>query len=147
MKTVNQVIKLKTKGEFEFIDLTDRVEGFVKQSGIRSGLINIQTFHTTAPLLLNEKEPLLLEDFKDHFRKLSPKEIYYHHNDFAKRTVNMCEDECKNGHSHCLAMHLPSNLTLNIIDRKLQLGRWQRIFLIELDHARERKVQFQILGD
>lgn len=147
MKTTAKTIELKTQEEFYFIDLTEKIEEFVRESRIKNGLVNIQTLHTTAPLFLNENEPLLLEDFKNHLRKLSPKEADYNHNDFARRTINVCKDECENGHSHCLALHLPVNLTLNIIDGKLQLGQWQSIFLVELDKPRERKIQIQVMGD
>ena len=118
----------------------------MKESGIRNGFVNIQTLHTTCPLILNENEPLLLEDFKNHLAQLSPCDLPYRHNDFTIRTVNICDNECKNGHSHCLALHFPSNLTLNIIDGKLQLGQWQRIFAVELDKPRLRKIQIQMIG-
>jgi secondary thiamine-phosphate synthase enzyme len=147
MKIVSQTIELDTKADLEFIDLTERVRDFVKKSRVRNGLVNVQTLHTTAPLLLNEAEPLLMEDFKKHLKELSPRDLDYNHNDFKRRTVNMCDGECKNGHSHCLAMHLPSNLTLNISNNELQFGQWQRIFLIELDRPRHRIVQLQILGE
>ena len=147
MKVSNKTFGLRTKKEFDFIDLTQEVEKFVTESQIKNGFLNIQTLHTTAPLFLNENEPLLLEDFRTHLEKLSPKEVNYHHNDFIRRAVNLCEGECKNGHSHCLALHLPSNLALNIIEGKLQLGQWQRIFLVELDKPRQRKVQVQIMGE
>ncbi len=146
MTIVNQTIKFHTKKEFYFLDLTKEVEKFAKESQMKNGLLNIQTLHTTCPLFLNENEPLLLEDFVNHLKKLSPKNLNYNHNDFTRRTINMCQDECKNGHSHCLALHFPSNLTLNIIDGKLQLGQWQRIFAVELDKPRQRKIQFQIIG-
>jgi len=61
--------------------------------------------------------------------------------------VNMCDDECVNGHSHCKAILLPTSVTLNIVDSKLQLGQWQRIFIRELDRSRPRKVQIQIIGE
>ncbi len=147
MQIASKTIELQTKGEFDFIDLTEESEKFLQKSQIKNGLVNFQTLHTTCPLFLNENEPLLLEDFKNHLEKLSPKNLKYNHNDFTQRTVNVCEDECKNGHSHCQALHLPSNLTLNIIDGKLQLGQWQRIFLVELDKPKLRKVQIQILGE
>jgi secondary thiamine-phosphate synthase enzyme len=146
MKITTKTIELKTQKEFDFIDLTEEVKKLIQESQIKNGLINIQTLHTTCPLFLNENEPLLLEDFKNHLKKLSPKEAKYNHNDFTKRTVNMCKEECQNGHSHCLALHFPPNLVLNIIDGKLQLGHWQRIFLVELDKSRERRVQVQIIG-
>jgi len=147
MKLQSKTLKFQTKGEFDFIDFTSEVEDFIRETGMQNGLVNIQTLHTTCPIFLNENEPLLLEDFKNHLRRLSPKDLDYNHNDFTRRTINMCDNECKNGHSHCLALNLPVNLTLNLIGGQIQLGKWQRIFLVELDHARPREVQIQILGE
>lgn len=146
MNVINKTISLQTKQEFDFVDITEAVQALAKESQIKNGLLNIQTLHTTCPLLLNENEPLLLDDFKKHLAGLSPKNLAYSHNDFTIRTVNVCRDECENGHSHCLALHLPSNLTLNLIDGKIQLGQWQKIFTIELDRPRARKIQVQIIG-
>lgn len=147
MKIINKILQLDTKQEFDFIDITEAVEVFLKESAVQNGLMNIQTMHTTCPLLLNENEPLLLSDFKNHLAQLSPKNLNYYHNDLTVRTVNVCQDECQNGHSHCLALHFPSNLSLHIIDGKLQLGQWQRIFTVELDRPRTRKIQIQIMGE
>ena len=147
MKILTKTLEFQTKGEFDFIDFTEQVKSFVEESQIKNGLINIQTLHTTAALVLNENEPLLLEDFKAHLEKISPKDLNYNHNDFSRRTVNVCEEKCANGHSHCQTLHLPSSLTLNIIDGNLQLGQWQRIFLVELDRAKLRKIQIQVMGE
>lgn len=147
LKTKNQTLHFKTKGEFEFIDFTDKVVSFVKDSGVKNGFLNIQTLHTTATVLINENEPLLIEDMKKNFKTLAEKNIYYGHNDFSIRTVNMCDGECKNGHSHCLALYLPTNVLLNVVDGKIQFGQWQRVFLVELDHSRSRGVSLQIMGE
>jgi len=147
MKIKNKTIEFQTKGEFDFIDLTDKVKAFVKESQIKNGFINIQTLHTTAAIIVNENEPLLLKDFKRHLENLSPKSLKYNHDDFSIRTVNVCSDECINGHSHCKAILLPANIILNLIDNELQLGQWQSILLVELDRARKRKIQIQILGE
>jgi secondary thiamine-phosphate synthase enzyme len=147
MKTANKTFLHQTKTELEFIDITDEIKGFVKECGIKNGLVNIQTMHTTAPLLLNENEPLLIEDIKKNLISIASKSLEYNHNDFTRRTVNMCAGECKNGHSHCQAIHLPSTITLNLIDGTIQIGQWQRIFIIELDHDRPRKYQVMIMGD
>lgn len=144
----NKLLSHQTKGEFEFKDITDEIQKFIENSKVRDGLINIQSLHTTAMVLVNENEPLLIEDMKNNFRDLAKKDQYYGHNDFTIRTVNMCgPSECKNGHSHCLAAYLPTSVTINVIKGKLSLGKWQRIFLIELDHARPRDVQLQIIGE
>ncbi|MFH1575822.1 MAG: secondary thiamine-phosphate synthase enzyme YjbQ [Candidatus Nealsonbacteria bacterium] len=147
MKISHKKLEFQTKDEFDFIDLTNEVKKFVNTGQIKNGFVNIQTMHTTAPLFLNENEPLLLEDFKKHLSQLSPKDAVYNHNDFTRRTINMCDGECQNGHSHCQALYLPSNLVLNIVDGIIQLGQWQRIFLVELDRPRLRKIQVQMLGE
>jgi secondary thiamine-phosphate synthase enzyme len=147
MKSKNKILEYQTKGEFDFIDITEEVEKFVRESQIGEGLVNIQILHTSAALILNENEPLLLEDIRANLERTASKEVRYSHDDFSKRTVNLCEDECINGHSHCKAIHLPSTITLNLIDGKLQLGQWQRIMLVELDRSRPRKIQLQIIGE
>lgn len=147
MTTLNTTITLKSKEELDIIDLTDKVQEFVQGSRIKNGLVNIQTKHTTATVFVNEKEPLLMQDIKRHLERLSPKNLDYQHDNFSKRTINLCEDECGNGHSHCRAINLPINVCLNLISNKLQLGVWQRILFIELDRARERQIQIQILGE
>jgi len=147
MKIENEIIKIKTKGEFDFNDITNEVKNFVKKSGLKNGIINIQTFHTTAVLILNENEPLLLEDIKERLENFAPKSIKYNHDNFEIRTVNLCADECANGHAHCKAILLSPNIVLNVINNELQLGQWQRVLFVELDRSRDRKIQLQILGE
>ena len=139
--------KIKTKKGPEFIDITDQVVGFVGQTGISDGLVAIYSRHTTAAIKINENEPLLLQDMESFLKKLAPPEGNYNHNDFERRTVNMCSGECANGHSHCQHLLLGTSETLPIIKGKIQLGAWQRIFLVELDHGRERQVIVQIIGE
>jgi len=146
MKTYHELIPLKTQGCLEFIDLTERVIELVQKSGVQNGFVNVQTRHTTTAIVVNEKEPLLLEDMKKVLERLAPQHADYQHNNFAIRTVNLAPDEYDNGHSHCKAMLLGASETLNIVDGEIQLGRWQRIFFIELDRAREREVSVGVLG-
>lgn len=146
MQIKNKTIEYQTKGAFEFIDITDRVKEFIKESGIKHGLVNVQSLHTTCVLIFNENEPLLLEDIKAELKRLAPKKIGYNHDDFSRRTVNMCDGECANGHAHCRAILLQPSVTINLIDSELQLGTWQRLLFCELDQARPRQVQVQIIG-
>jgi secondary thiamine-phosphate synthase enzyme len=144
----NKTLNYKTKERLDFLDITDKVHEFVAETGINNGVVNIQTLHTTTSIIVNEDEPLLIEDMKKHFRELAREDAYYGHNDFDVRTAHMHGlDEYKNGHSHCLAAYLPTNVTLNVVDGKVTFGDWQRIFFIELDHSRDRKVQIQVMGE
>ena len=136
--TKNKTVEINSKEQFDIVDLTDEIASFVRESNIRNGLVNIQSLHTTAVILVQENEPLLLEDIKKSLERIAPKNIDYNHDDFGK---------CRNGHSHCKAIYLPTFVTLNLIDGQMQLGTWQRIMFIELDKARDRKIQIQILGE
>lgn len=139
-------IRLHTREGLQFIDLTDDVIEIVAASGISHGMVNIQTRHTTTAVIVNEHEPLLLEDMKEMLSRLAPQHAYYRHNDFTIRTANMTPDESPNGHAHCRSLMLSSAATLNIVQGNIQLGRWQRIFFIELDHARPRTVSIMVMG-
>jgi secondary thiamine-phosphate synthase enzyme len=55
-------------------------------------------------------------------------------------------DEPLNGHAHCRHLLLSSSESLPVLNGRLRLGPWQRIFLIELDSARPRQVTVQVLG-
>jgi secondary thiamine-phosphate synthase enzyme len=145
-RTSHHSIQLRTAGRLQFVDLTDRVAEIAEESGVRQGLVNVQTRHTTTAIVINEHEPLLLEDMRVMLNRLASPALEYQHNNFAIRTVNLVPDEVGNGHAHCQALFLRASETLNLAAGRLQLGRWQRIFFIELDHARERTVSVMVMG-
>ena len=146
MKIKNEVIKLKTATTLDFIDITDKIQRKIKKAGVKNGVINIQSLHTTMAVIVNEAEPLLILDMKKLLKKLAPRTYQYMHDNFKVRTVHMHADENKNGHSHVGAMYLPTSTILNVSNNKLQLGQWQRIFAVELDCSRPREIALQIIG-
>ncbi len=72
---------------------------------------------------------------KEVLHQLIPQNHKYHHDDFTIRTVNLTPEEQPNGHSHCRALLLRTSETVHLVDGILQLGPWQRIFLVELDRS------------
>lgn len=144
--TCHEEIRLRSRRCLQFVDVTERIEKIVTDSGIRHGIANIQTRHTTAAILINENEPLLLQDLKRTLERIAPRKHKYRHDDFTIRTVNMEPGELANGHAHCKSLYLRASETVNLYDGSLQLGRWQRIFFLELDRARDRTLSVQILG-
>src|SRR5262245_39868063 len=85
----------------EFIDISKDVERVIEAAGVLFGQVTVFSQHTTAAIKINEAEPLLLQDLARTLRQFAPPNAYYEHNDFSRRTVNMNEDECANGHAHC----------------------------------------------
>ena len=140
-------IRIATAHPTQFIDLTDRLEALVVQSGIRFGFVNVQSLHTTAAIVVNENEPLLLSDFADALERSAPTRAVYRHDDLAVRTVNLTADERVNGHAHCRALILGLSACINVIYGRLHLGAWQRVFLAELDGPRDREISVLILGE
>ena len=147
LHTESTEIEFQSQGMYDYSDVTDQIKEFVAQTGIENGIVNVQTFHTTTSILLNEKETGLIEDIKKTLDALIPSKEYYQHDDFQIRTENICDDECRNGHSHCKAIRLPVSLTLNVLNGELQLGMWQRLLFFELDRARTRNLQVLIMGE
>ena len=130
----------------QFLDITDDVSAVVRSSGVRQGLVHVYAMHTTAAIRVNENERLLLQDFRRFLDRIAPAgDGAYEHDDLPRR-ADVPPDEPMNGHAHCQHLVLSSSEMVPIVDGKLELGRWQRIFLIELCAARERRVTVQVLG-
>ena len=135
-----------TTADTEFIDITDRVQDCVVASGISSGLANVQSLHTTTAVVVNEDEPLLLADFRTILEDAAPSDRSYTHDDVRLRRSKPPTDERANGHAHCRALLLGSSVCLNVSNGQLVLGRWQRVFFVELDGPRNRVVSVVALG-
>lgn len=140
-------IRIATRQRTEFIDLTEQVEAFLADAGMEAGLVSIQSLHTTTAIVINEHEPLLLADFGTLLDRTAPAGAFYRHDDASVRTINLFPGERRNGHAHCRALLLPASVCLNVADCRLQLGRWQRVFLAELDGPQTREISVLLVGD
>jgi secondary thiamine-phosphate synthase enzyme len=140
-------IQLETQHPTQFIDLTDEVTAFVKETGVHTGLVNIQGLHTTAAVIVNEHDPLLLSDVAALLERIAPQDGYYRHDNVSLRTSNCVLTDRPNGHSHCRALLLAPSVSLNIAGGRLQLGIWQRVFFAELDGPRKRSISVVAIGE
>lgn len=140
-------VRITTERPTQFVDLTDEVEALVADARLQHGIVNVQSLHTTAAIVLNEHEPLLLSDFSTLLARTAPRALWYRHDDLEARTVNLDPDERANGHAHCRALLLGATAALNVVGGRLQRGRWQRLFLVELDGPRAREVSVLVLGE
>jgi secondary thiamine-phosphate synthase enzyme len=140
-------ISITTQHPTEFVDLSEQVDALVAEAGIHAGLVHVQSLHTTTAIVLNEHEPLLLTDFAALLAGIAPLDAAYLHDDMGARTVNLMPGERRNGHAHCRALLLGSSVAINVAEGRLQLGRWQRLFLVELDGPRTREVSVLLSGE
>ncbi len=130
----------RTTAAGQFLDITNDVQSVVQAAGVQRGVAHIYVMHTTAAIRINENEPLLLRDFQRFLERIAPAgEGLYEHDDLLRRPEAPL-GESRNGQAHCQQLLCSTAETVPIVDGRLDMGRWQRIFLIELCGPRERMV-------
>lgn len=130
-----KIIKISTGERVQIIDITPEIQKAVEESGIESGVCLVHSLHTTTALILNENEPRLIEDLRNHLERLVPEKGSYRHNEIDS-----------NADSHLRAILLNPSLSLPVSDGKLFLGTWQRILFVELDGPRTRNLIVEVIG-
>ena len=139
MTVVTDDIKFRTKGNCDVIDITSQVVNIVGQSGVNNGTVTLFVAGSTAGITTIEYEPRLVGDFRDMWDRVIPQSIPYEHN----KTWGD-----GNGHSHVRASVLGASLTIPFVNKKLTLGTWQQIVVIDFDNrARARELVLQIMGE
>ena len=129
------------------MDLTPAARDFVATSGLQHGALLAFCAHTTCSILVNEWETGALEDLTRKVQELFPPGAYYAHDDMTRRTENLVAEERRNGHAHVAQMIMgQSSQLVPIAEGRLLLGRWQRLFLLELDEPKERNVVLHAFG-
>ena len=140
------VVAVETHQPLEFLDITASMAHAVNEAGLVEGVVVAQTRHTTTGLLINEHEPFLLADLEALFERVAPATAAYAHDDFTRRTVNVMPGERRNGHAHCRAALLRTSECVPVTGGRLNLGRWQRVFLVDFDGGQRREVSLTLLG-
>jgi secondary thiamine-phosphate synthase enzyme len=151
MKVFQQEQAFRTSGGLAVQDITDEVAAAVRESEIADGIACVYSPHTTCCIRVNEFESGLLEDFTTLLRRLVPADgQYYAHDDWDRRTENICAEDMEvgNGHAHCMSMLLGSaGESIPVRDGELCLGTWQRVLFLELDRERDRRWIVQVVGN
>ena len=143
VQTASADIPIATTQTSDVIDVTERIAAFVESSGVDEGFALISAPHTTCAVILNEAEPGFIEDFKRALESIAPQGNTYAHNEAPHAE----EFEAPNGYAHVRAAFLSSHsVLLPVREGGLALGRWQRIFFVELDRARPRTCQITLVG-
>lgn len=129
-------VGLNTSQRVEIHDITHDVNDILKNSGIKDGLLNVYSRHSTSGVVINENESGLVKDFQLTLQKLVPEGAGYQHD----RIDN-------NADSHIRGFLLGGNQTIPVENGKMMLGTWQSIFFVELDGPRQRKLTVTVMGE
>lgn len=145
MKIVRQRFEIQTTTQMELIDITSRVQEVVDGSGIREGQVLVFMPHATMGIMINQNEPMLLQDFMRVLYKLVPVDDQYSHDLFELRRSKTADGR-SNGHSHCKSMLMGIDIAIPVEKGKLLLTERQSIFAVEFDGARKRDIIAQVIG-
>ena len=142
-KIASHTLAFQTERGPQFIDITDQVAELVTQAEIENGFVVVFSKHTTAAISINANEPHLIADMEKMLEHAAPCGADYAHNRYG-HPIDSGEEP--NGHSHCQHLLLGASETVPIGNGRMLFGQWQRIFLVELDEPRERRVLVNIIG-
>jgi secondary thiamine-phosphate synthase enzyme len=132
-------ISLQSKGHCDIIDITPEVEQKLGETDISAGTVTLFVTGSTAGITTIEFESGLLSDFQVMWQRNIPTDITYKH-DRAWGEGN--------GYSHVRASLLGASLVIPFSDKKLALGTWQQIVLVDFDNRpRSRQITVQIMGE
>ena len=130
----NSSITFQTKGEIDFVDLTQQIQQAVAKANVKNGLVHVFAPHATGILLLTENDAALLDDIKTFLEEVAPKHKPYNHP--------------SNAHAHLRSIVFPPDKTLPIVEGAVVLGMWQSLLFVETDvYPRKRTVIIQVMGE
>jgi secondary thiamine-phosphate synthase enzyme len=124
MKTLD----VSTKARTQFVNITGKVEGAVRELGIKDGVVTVFVPHTTAGITINENaDPDVTADMESALEQMVPWDAGYSHSE-------------GNAAAHVKASMMGSSVSVIVKGGALQLGTWQAIYFCEFDGPRSRKV-------
>jgi len=132
---MKQQLTVSTRARVQFIDITERVQEAVRNSGMRSGVAHVFVPHTTAGVTINENaDPSVVADILATLDRIVPQEGTYDHSE-------------GNSPAHVKASMMGFCQTVVVDEGKLVLGTWQAIYLCEFDGPRTRRVMVKLQPD
>jgi secondary thiamine-phosphate synthase enzyme len=138
MKSYRKELRIETPHRRDYINITRQVEECLNESGIRDGLVLVNSMHITSSVFINDDEGGLHQDFEVWLEKLAPEKPHsqYRHNGF--------ED---NADAHMKRQLMGREVVVAITNGKLDFGPWEQIFYGEYDGKREKRVLVKIIGE
>ncbi len=128
-------INVRSKQRNEFIDITEKVNEVIKESGVVSGICYIYVPHTTAGVTINEgADPSVQRDIQNILSRLIPHEMNYSHRE-------------GNADAHIKSTIVGASQFAIIDAGRLVLGTWQAVYFCEFDGPRHRRVALKLISD
>ncbi len=139
MKTLREELWFETHSRREYINITQKVERAVQESGVREGLVLVNAMHITASVYVNDDESGLIQDYDDWLEQLAP------HAPTSRYRHNRTGED--NGDAHLKRQIMGRQVVVAITNGALDLGPWEQIFYAEFDGRRRKRALVKIIGE
>ncbi len=136
MQILTEILELETSKRVQIIDISRNIDAALAESGLKRGLVNIYSKHSTSAIFINENESGLLEDYQNLIQTLIPTGNNYKHD----RIDN-------NADSHLRSFIIGNNETIPFENGSMDLGTWQSVFFLDMDGPRNRRITITIMGE
>ena len=139
MKSLTRHLWFETTERREFINVTDKIEELVAESGVAEGLCLVNAMHITASVFVNDAESGLLQDFESWLEEIAP------HEPLSNYRHNLTGED--NGDAHLKRTIMGREVVVAITKGQLDFGPWEQIFYGEFDGRRRKRILVKIIGD
>lgn len=138
MKSYREELWFNIPNRRQLINITPNVEECLRKSGIKEGLVLVNSMHISSSVFINDDESGLHHDFEVWLEKLAPEKPHsmYKHNTF--------ED---NADAHLKRTIMGREVVVAVTDGKLDFGPWEQIFYGEFDGKRKKRALVKIIGE
>lgn len=119
-------VDVETTERVDVVDVTSGVADAVPGT-VERGVCTVFVRHTTAGVVVNERESRLLGDLEDLLERLASRDGGYAHDELDG-----------NADAHLRATLLGESASIPVADGELALGTWQSVLLVECDGPRTR---------
>lgn len=138
MKSYRKELTINYPQRRGYVNITPEVDKALKESGIKEGLVLVNSMHITSSVFINDDEQGLLSDFEVWLEKLAPEKPHsqYRHNGY--------ED---NADAHMKRQLMGREVVVAVTEGKLDFGTWEQIFYGEYDGKRNKRLLIKIIGE
>ncbi len=141
--TVLTSATILTKQYNQFVKITELVASAVRDSGVKNGIVNVITKHTTTGIMVNESLECLESDIADFLSRMAPEDGAYAH----ARMLRDYGSTAGNPTGH-LKAHITGNHCHFIVDNGCMLkGGAQEVYFCEFDGPAKRTILIQVVGE
>jgi secondary thiamine-phosphate synthase enzyme len=164
MTVYHDSFKIQSDRRPTFHDVTEQVQGVLKKSGVKEGILLVFSQHTTCSVMIQEASDdvnywgteLLMQDLVNVLTKIIPtclSEGQYLHPGPKHIQAAARRDELPswslNTDAHLRSVLIGRSVSIPVNDAAMILGDFGRIYFADFDQvrARERTIRVQIIGE